>query len=138
MREPLAITGANIVAHNCAIEVSELRVETGVPTTHAVDMVAGQITDVADRAAKARWANHGAIGARQAAVGNLRPTRMFQVTQQQVANVGRIQMFCNLLDGLLPSRFGAVEFRMRGGACGQLGQDFGPFFTADFDGKGIG
>ena len=48
---------------------------------------AGQVARVLDRRAEAGRADHGAVGAGQAALGHVVPARMLEVAQQQLVHV---------------------------------------------------
>ena len=65
------------------------------------DMCSIQIADFFHRATEASWTDHGAIRARQAALGDVIPTRMLQLGEQCLADVGGVQMPLDLIGGLL-------------------------------------
>ena len=112
-----------MVAHDAAVHVAEIPVEAGVPLSHAFDVIAVQIAHVLDRAAKTGRADHRAIRARQAARRHFRPARMFQVVEQQVANVGRVEPLGDLVDRLLPRGLGVRQVARRSAVVvGKLGQ----------------
>ena len=113
MGQPLAIARADLVADDAAVHVTEVDVETGVPLPLPLDVVALQIGNFLDRAAKAGRANHRAIRARQAALGDFVPARMFQVRQQQIADAVGIEPARDLIDGLLPGCLGGLQLLPR-------------------------
>ena len=91
MRQPLPIARADLVAHDAAVHVTEVDVEARIPLPLPLDVIALQIGDLLDGAAKASRADHGAIRARQAAHGDFVPARMVQVGQQQIADAVGVQ-----------------------------------------------
>lgn len=111
---PLAIAIACVVSHDAAVHVTEFEIETGIPLPLTLDMFTGQIADFGDGAAKTRRADHGAVRARQTAVGDIVPARVFEVGQQQVMNIGDVHPFGNLIDGVLPRGLCCLSFFFAG------------------------
>ena len=126
VREPLTVAGANRRSHGAAVHVAEIEVEARIPAPLAINVVPLQIADVLDAAAKAGRANHRAIGARQAAVGDIRPARMLQVGKQEVVDVAGIDL-AGLLSGLLPAD---IAFGKLGGGR-RSAREAGEHFPAD-------
>ena len=59
------------------MHVGEVRVEAGIPALPTLRVLAGQVGDVLDRGAEARGTDHRAVGAGQAAAGDVVPARRF-------------------------------------------------------------
>ncbi len=74
VRQPLAVSRADLVPHIAAVHVAEVDVEARIPLPVALDMLARQIADFVDRTAETGRADHRAVGAGQTALGQRRPS----------------------------------------------------------------
>src|SRR5450759_987649 len=76
VRHPLAVARARGAADRAPVDVRVVDREARVPALVALDVLAGEVGDVLDRRAEARRADHRAVAARQAALGDLVPARV--------------------------------------------------------------
>jgi hypothetical protein len=65
--------------------------ETGSPRAFAQYVFASQIRHLVNRAAEAGGADHRAVRAGETALGHILPARVFEISQQQIADIGCIE-----------------------------------------------
>ena len=91
VRQPLAVARADVGPHVPAGGVGMVEVEARIPEADPLAALAVKVGDVFDRVAEAGRADHGAVGARQAAAGHVVPAGMLQVIVEQLGQVGRVE-----------------------------------------------
>ena len=84
MRKPLAVAGSDIGPHVAPGRVGMVEVEARIPEADSLAALAVEIGNLFDRVAEAGRADHGAVGARQAALGHLVPPRVLEVIVEQL------------------------------------------------------
>ncbi len=105
MGEPLTVARADIVANQSAVDVAEVGIETGIPASLPFHMLIPEIRNFFHGAAEAGRADHGAIRAGETALACFLPARMFQLREEQIAEVGRLHVASDLVDRALPGGF---------------------------------
>src|SRR3569833_932070 len=113
---PLAITRTGALPDTAAMDVAVLQSETGIPGPHPLGAGARKIAVVLDRGAEAGRADHGAVAAAQAALGDLVPARMLQIALQQLLQPLGFHPATHLADGAYGCRGRSVEVCGRGRA----------------------
>ena len=68
-----------------------VEVEARIPDADSLAALAVEIGDIFDRVAETGRADHRAVGARQAAVGDVVPAGMLEVIVKQLGQVGRVE-----------------------------------------------
>ena len=97
VRHPLPIARTRRVADAAAMDKREIHGEAGIPFPHPFCRRAAQIAVILYRRTEAGGANHGAVAAGQAALGDVVPARMIEVAQQQLPQSLRLQPAAHLI-----------------------------------------
>src|SRR3954463_6889103 len=91
VRHPLAVARLARAAHAATVDVGVLKREAGVPLAHALGLRAREVGRVLDRCAEARRADHRAVAAGEAAVGDLVPAGVLEVALKQLLDAHRVE-----------------------------------------------
>ncbi len=83
MGQPLTVAGGCRRANTATMDVRKVQCETRVPFASTLRVLSLKIGTILDCRAKAGWANHGAVSASHAALGDPLPLRMLHVATQK-------------------------------------------------------
>ena len=113
VREPLTVPIADAIACRASCRVAKVEMKTGVPLPISLDMITLQIGHFFHRAAETGWADHRAVGAGQAAAGDIVPVWMIKMRYQTFTKAIGIEMFGDLFHRAVTklSRVGQMFFR---------------------------
>ena len=101
----------------------------------ALDVLALQVGHVLDRRAEARRADHCAVAAREAAVGDILPAGVLIVAVQQRLDVGRVELAPHLRGGARMHLVGPCAVEVERLAMRHLRQDLRAALRPDLDGE---
>src|SRR6266542_2577499 len=96
VRHPLPVARPRRRAHAASVNVGEIHREARIPSAPPLGVLARQIRHVFHSRAETGRADHRAIGAGQAARGDVVPTRMFVVAVKQPFNVIGVERAAHL------------------------------------------
>ena len=85
MGDPLAIARLGRVANTTTVNIGKAGCEAGVPPAPAFGVTPGYVANIFDVGAEAGGADHGAVGAVQAAASDVVPAGIFEVIEQELA-----------------------------------------------------
>src|ERR1039457_5234963 len=108
VRHPLPIAGLARGADAASMNVGKAQSEAGVPTAPTLRAISGHVTHVFHRAAEARGANHGAVGAAQAPISDLVPARMIEIPVEQILHAGGVNA-ARLMGSSVHRRLGCLQ-----------------------------
>src|SRR5450755_162881 len=117
---PLAVAGSRRVADRAAVNVRVVDREAGIPALVTFDVLALEIGDVLHRRAEARRADHRAVAAGQAALGDLVPTRVLEVAVQQPLDIRRVELATHLRGGPCMHHLRRITINVHGRAMRHL------------------
>ncbi len=84
MSHPLPVAGLRGRSDGASVDVRKTQGETRIPTTPTLGVIPGYVTDVFYRGAEACGADHGAVGASQAALTDVIPAGMLKVLVEKI------------------------------------------------------
>ena len=83
MSHPLPVAGFGGGSHAASVDVGKTQSEARIPTAPTLGMIAGHVTDIFHSRAEAGRADHGAVGASQAALSDVVPARMVKASGRE-------------------------------------------------------
>src|ERR1700758_2934549 len=102
------------------MNVGKTLCEAGIPPPPALGVVTRHVAHVLDGCTEASWADHGAVGAGQAAGGDVVPAGMFEVLIQQFLDAGGGDAAYLIVRRFLHTGSGFVSVSVGGGRGLQL------------------
>src|ERR1035437_5645177 len=110
---PLAVTSFAGSADAASVDIGKTLREARIQTAPALGMFASNIGYVFDRGAETRGADHGAVGAGQAAGGNVVPAWMLEILVEQIFDALSVDASALLAGRPVHRRFGLMPIRVR-------------------------
>src|SRR5579862_4539475 len=96
VRDPLPVARAPALAYAAAVQIGEIQREAGIPFADALGRRTCEVAVILDGGAEAGRADHGAIAAGKAALGDVDPARMVRVRLQQVLDAVGVERSAHL------------------------------------------